>query len=263
MSQPISEVLGRNLTQDGVLVLTMNRPDAYNSLSLDLIEALSCAIRDAQAAPEARVIVVRGAGRGFCAGHDLQEVLGFETDDGLRALLEACANMMALIKESPKPIITQVHGAASAAGCQMVASSDLAFASTEAIFSTPGVHIGLFCSTPMVALSRAVSRKHSLQMLLTGDPVDATFAEKIGLINEAIPPGQLSARVMEVAKKIASKSSFVVQLGKSAFVEQSAKSAEDAYTYCNEVVIRNLKAEDAQEGISAFLQKRTPRWTDQ
>ncbi len=246
----------------GVRVLTLCRPQAYNSLSSALIGALQDACDEAAREPAVRVLVIRGAGRGFCAGHDLDEVLGIAAESGHYALLEACARMMQTIHHLPKPVIAQVHGMASAAGCQLVASADLAFAAEDARFATPGVNIGLFCSTPMVALSRAVGAKQSLKMLLTGQPIDAAEAVRIGLINEAVPADALERRVGEIAALIASKSSHVVGLGKRAFRRQAEMPLEAAYAYCNDVVVRNLKAADAQEGIAAFLEKRAPRWHD-
>ncbi|SLN77706.1 enoyl-CoA hydratase [Oceanibacterium hippocampi] len=251
-----------DLDSGGVLVLTMNRPEAYNALSVDLIHALTGAVRAAMENRDVRVIVLRGAGRGFSAGHDLAEVLSFESDDEHRALLESCAAMMQLLDSCPKPVIAAIHGSAFAAGCQLVATVDLAFAEETARFSTPGVNIGLFCSTPMVALSRAVSSKRSLRMLLTGAPISAAEAAAIGLINEAVPSERLDETVMSVAREIASKSSYVVQLGKAAFKAQKGMELADAYSYCNEVVVENLKARDASEGISAFLEKRDPEWSD-
>lgn len=257
-----SNVLKTHCRDDGVLVLTLDRPEAYNSLSLPLIEALKSALESAKKDVSVRVIVIRGSGQGFSAGHDLGEVLSLETDAQRHALLEACAAMMQSVHRCPKPVIAQVHGAAYAAGCQLVATADLAFASEDARFATPGVNTGLFCSTPMVALSRAVTAKRSLRMLLTGKPISAEEAAEIGLINEAVPADQLEAVVLDIAREIASKSSYVVQLGKTAFREQAGMSLADAYAYCNTVVVDNLKANDAREGISAFLEKRTPRWSD-
>ena len=246
----------------GVLTLSLNDPSTYNALSSRMINRLQTEVTSANNDNETRVIVLRGMGKGFCAGHDLGEVLSFEDDNACRGMLRSCAALMQSIHCSAKPTIVQVHGAASAAGCQIVASADLAFADEAAQFATPGVNIGLFCSTPMVALGRAVSSKHALQMLLTGDPISAQQAVEIGLINEVVPAGGLEARVSEVARRIASKSSHVVGMGKVAFRRQMNLSLSDAYEMCNEVVIANLKAADAKEGIHAFLNGRPPRWRD-
>lgn len=247
---------------NGVRLLALNRPSAYNSLSQPLIEALQAAAEAARHDPAVRVLVIRGQGKGFCAGHDLAEVLAFETDAERYALLEACAAMMQTLHHLPKPVIAQVHGTASAAGCQLVATADLAFAAEDARFATPGVNIGLFCSTPMVALGRAVGAKQAMKMLLTGQAIGAEEAVRIGLINEALPAERLDARVLEVAALIAAKSSHVVGLGKRAFRRQAEMPLEAAYAFCNDVVVRNLKAEDATEGIAAFLEKRAPQWQD-
>ncbi len=263
MTPPEEQAVLESRDRDnGVRVLTLNRPDAYNSLSRPLIDALQVACDEARDDPAVRVIVIRGNGRGFCAGHDLDEVLSIDHDADHYALLEACAKMMQSLHHSPTPVIAEIHGVASAAGCQLVATADLAFAANDARFITPGVNIGLFCSTPMVALSRAVGAKQALKMLLTGQPIDADEAVRIGLINEAVPAENLETRVLEVAGQIASKSSYVVGLGKQAFRRQLEMPLHDAYTHCNDVVVENLKANDANEGISAFLEKRTPKWSD-
>lgn len=246
----------------GVRVLRLNRPDAYNALSSELIDALQTALDAARDDAAARVLVIRGAGRGFCAGHDLDELRRMTSDADRLALLEACARMMRTIHHLPKPVIAQVHGAASAAGCQLVATADLAFAAEDARFATPGVNIGLFCSTPMVALSRAVGPKHAMRMLLTGEAIGAREAVAIGLINDAAPAAELDAVVERTARLIASKSSHVVGLGKRAFRHQAPMPLDEAYAYCNGVVIENLKADDAAEGVAAFLEKRAPDWRD-
>jgi len=247
---------------DGVRILTLNRPESYNALSLDLISAITAEIASAADDAAVRVLVIRGAGRGFCAGHDLDEVMALEVDDDRRTLLQACSTMMQAVVRGPVPVIAEIHGSATAAGCQLAASADLAFAADDARFATPGVNIGLFCSTPMVALGRAVGPKHALKMLLTGEPISAQTAVEIGLINEAIPIGELHERVLETARMIASKSTHVVGLGKRAFRHQDEMPLAEAYDFCTEVVIDNLKAEDAAEGIDAFLEKRKPVWRD-
>jgi enoyl-CoA hydratase/carnithine racemase len=248
--------------EGGIRMVTLNRADSYNSLSLDLLNALTAVCDDAGSNREVRVMVIRGAGRGFCAGHDLDEVRSLEGAPDQLRLLKACSRMMQAIVTLPKPVIAQVHGTASAAGCQLVASADLAFAEHGARFVTPGVRIGLFCSTPMVALSRAVAPKHALRMLLTGEPITADEAVRIGLINEAVVADRLAAHVMTVARTIAAHSSYVTGLGKTAFQHQLGMPLDAAYDFCNGVVVENLKAEDAREGISAFLEKRPPSWKD-
>lgn len=247
---------------DGVRVFVLNRPQAYNSLSRALIDAIQSALEEARHDRAVRVVVVRGAGRGFCAGHDLDELRTMQSEAEHYALLEACAGMMQTLHHYPKPIIAQIHGTASAAGCQLVATADLAFAAEDARFGTPGVNIGLFCSTPMVALSRAVAVKHAMKMLLTGTPITAQEAVSIGLVNETYPAEELDAQVEAVARQIASKSAYVIGLGKQAFRQQAEMSLAAAYTHCNDVVVKNLQAADAREGVAAFLDKRSPRWSD-
>jgi enoyl-CoA hydratase/carnithine racemase len=212
--------------------------------------------------PAVRVIIVAGAGRGFCAGHDLKEVQSLSSSDERRQLLAQCCRMMMSVMHSPKPIIAKIHGVASAAGCQLVASCDLAVAADDARFATPGVNIGLFCSTPMVALGRNIARKHAMEMLLTGEMMDAPTAARFGLINDHVPGGQLDDAVMALAGKIASKSSHTVKLGKEAFYRQLEMGLAEAYEYASEVMVENMLAHDAGEGISAFVEKRPPVWQD-
>jgi len=255
-------LLLREMQPGGVAVLTLNRPEAYNALSSGLMRALLAALDELAADTTVRVVVLEGAGRGFSAGHDLREVRGLQSDDERRALLALCCKLMLAVVRHPKPVIAKVHGAASAAGCQLVASCDLAIAASDARFATPGVNIGLFCSTPMVAVSRNVAPKHAMEMLLTGDMVDAETAARIGLINRHVPAAELDAAVLDTAAKIAAKSSHVLKLGKEAFYRQLEMTLDEAYAYASEVMLRNLQARDAQEGIGAFVEKRAPAWHD-
>ena len=244
----------------GVLTLTLNRPQARNALSMGLMAALIAALKDAAADAAIHVVVLAGAGPAFCSGHDLKEMRADPRRGAYEAVFARCAELMTAIVRLPKPVIARVHGIATAAGCQLVASCDLAVASTEAKFATPGVNIGLFCSTPMVALSRAVGRKASMEMLLTGDMVDAENAVRAGLINRAVAPDRLDAEVNGLAGQIASKSPFVLAIGKEAFYRQAEMGLDDAYAYASEVMTTNMMARDATEGIDAFLQKRPPDW---
>ena len=240
--------------------LTINRPSSYNALSIDCMEAI---IAEFEALSEDRsisVVILSGAGKGFCAGHDLKEMRGNPEKDFYEKTFNTCTRMMLSIVNCPKPVIARVHGVASAAGCQLVATCDLAVADENTRFSTPGVNIGLFCSTPMVALSRNVSRKHAMEMLLTGDFIPARRAYEIGLINSVVPSGELDAAAMEFASKIASKSTLTLKTGKKAFYEQIDKDLSAAYEYASRVMVENMMARDAEEGIDAFIEKREPRW---
>lgn len=245
----------------GVTTLTMNRPQARNALSLGMLQALLEVFVAVSTDEKVKVVILAGAGPGFCAGHDLKEI---RTKNYERSYTEQlfgdCAELMQTIVRLPKPVIARVHGIATAAGAQLVASADLAIAATEARFATPGVNIGLFCSTPMVALSRNLANKHAMQMLLTGDLIDAETALRFGLVNEVVPAEELEARTLDWAQKIASKSALTVAIGKEAYYRQAELSLSDAYDYTRDVMVRNLEAQDAQEGISAFLEKRSPVW---
>ena len=248
---------------DGVAWLTMNRPAARNALSMALIAALDAALDDAQADPAVRVVVVAGAGPAFCAGHDLRELRQTATDQAaLKTLFERCAALMTRIVRHPRPVIARVHGVATAAGCQLVASCDLAIAADTARFATPGVDIGLFCSTPMVALSRNVGRKAAMEMLLTGEMITADRAAAIGLINRVVPEAELDDAITALAATIAAKSRPVLSLGKAAFHRQAEMDLDAAYAYASDVMVRNMQARDAAEGIEAFLVRRAPKWTD-
>jgi enoyl-CoA hydratase/carnithine racemase len=252
----------REEREGGVVVLTLNRPQAYNALSTGLMTEMEDALAALAKDPAARVIVVQGAGSGFSAGHDLKEVRSLGTPAERKALMAQCCRMMMAVVRSPKPVIAKVHGTATAAGCQLVASCDLAVAADDARFGTPGVNIGLFCHTPMVALGRNVSRKHAMEMLLTGELMSAEEAVRFGLVNRAVPRAELDEAAMALARRIASKSSYTLKIGKEAFYRQLELGLEDAYAYASEVMLENLLAADAEEGMSAFVEKRQPQWRD-
>jgi enoyl-CoA hydratase/carnithine racemase len=261
----VSYALGaeyRNLlvAADGpVARITLNRPEKRNALSLDLLAELTVALREASARAGTRVIVLGGAGPVFSAGHDLSEMIG--RDDGFyRELFGACTVTMEMIHDLPQPVIAKVHGVATAAGCQLVAACDLAVAAEGTRFATPGVKIGLFCSTPMVPVSRAVGRKRAMQMLLTGEPIDAATALDWGLINRVVPAEELDGAVLELVEAIARSSPRTVATGKRAFYAQVDRPEHDAYGHCQLVMVENALAGDAQEGMGAFLQKRAPAW---
>ncbi len=254
--------------RDGnIAILMLNRPQARNSLSEALLGALSGALSEIAADKSIRGVLLAANGPAFCAGHDLKELTSRRGDaDGgrnyFRHIMTICSAMMQQIVNLPQPVIAAVQGPASAAGCQLVASCDLAIASTSAKFATPGVDIGLFCSTPMVALSRNVPRKHAMEMLLTGDMVSAERAAGIGLVNRVVAPGDERKAALSLAREIASKSSYVLKIGKQAFYRQAEMSLADAYNYASEVMTENMMARDAEEGICAFIDKRDPQWED-
>lgn len=254
--------------REGALaILTLNRPAARNSLSEALLIALSDAFKDIAGDTTVRAVVLAANGPAFCAGHDLKELTARRSDaDGGRAyfkqIMTVCSGMMQQLVNLPQPVIACVQGVASAAGCQLVASCDLAVASSSAKFATPGVDIGLFCSTPMVALSRNVSRKHAMEMLLTGEMVAAEQAAQIGLINRAVAAGAERNEAIALATLIASKSSYTLKIGKQAFYRQAEMSLAAAYDYASEVMTENMMARDANEGICAFIEKRDPTWED-
>jgi enoyl-CoA hydratase/carnithine racemase len=247
----------------GIGRITINRPEAYNALSTGCMESLIGAFSSLSKDDEVRVIVLSGAGKGFCAGHDLAEMRSNPERDFQQLTFSTCTTLMLAITQSPKPVIAKVHGVATAAGCQLVASCDLAVAEDNARFATPGVNLGLFCSTPMVALSRNVSRKHAMEMLLLGDFVSAERARDMGLINYLASADQLEQTVDLLAAKIASKSALTLKIGKQAFYQQLDKSIVDAYEHCGQVMVENMMAKDAQEGIDAFIEKRRPQWRDE
>jgi enoyl-CoA hydratase/carnithine racemase len=239
--------------------ITLNRPEKRNALSLELMQEVIVALRDASKQPETRAIVIDAAGPAFSAGHDLSEMI--DRDQAfLDELFATCTVMMETIHELPQPVIAKVHGIATAAGCQLVAACDLAVAAEGTRFGTPGVKIGLFCSTPMVPVSRAVGRKRAMQMLLTGEPIDADTALDWGLVNEVVPADQLDAAIQRVTEAIARSSSYTVATGKRAFYDQIDRAEPDAYERTKSVMTENALAHDAQEGMSAFLEKRSPNW---
>jgi enoyl-CoA hydratase/carnithine racemase len=246
----------------GVLRLTLNRPAARNALSVALMTALGGALDRAAAEQECRVVVIAGGGPAFCAGHDLRELRANPSRQWYEQVFRQCSELMLKIVRLPKPVIAEVHGIATAAGCQLVATCDLAVAAEDARFATPGVNIGLFCSTPMVALTRAIGRKAAMEMLLTGDLVDAPRARALGLVNRVVPRDELAAATAALAQQIASKSALTVAIGKEGFYRQIELGVADAYAYVSETMTRNMLAQDAAEGIDAFLEKRPPVWQD-
>ncbi|TMJ47128.1 MAG: enoyl-CoA hydratase [Alphaproteobacteria bacterium] len=263
---PQSPILLRE-TLGSVAVLTLNRPAARNSLSEAMIAGLHAALNDIADDKNIRALVIAANGPAFSAGHDMKELTARRSDaDRGRAyfaqVMNACSAMMQAIVHLPKPVVAAVQGIATAAGCQLVASCDLAVASEAASFATPGVDIGLFCSTPMVALSRNVPRKQAMEMLLTGEPIPAATARDIGLVNHVVPAGSERAAAIALAQKVALKSAYVVKLGKTAFYRQAEMSLADAYRYASEVMTENMLARDAEEGIGAFIEKREPKWQD-
>jgi len=244
--------------EDGIAVLTLTRAEKRNALSLAVMHELIGAL-EAIAARDERVVVIRALGPAFSAGHDLREMLRRDVA-AYREIFDVCVRLMSLLQEIPQPVIAEVAGIATAAGCQLVAACDLAIAETDAKFATPGVRIGLFCTTPMVALTRAIGRKRAMEMLLTGDFIDAQTAADWGLINRAVAPDRLASEVMELAAKVASSARFVVGLGKAAFYRQIELDQASAYAYAKEVMSVNALAADAQEGMAAFVDRRTPTW---
>jgi enoyl-CoA hydratase/carnithine racemase len=256
-------MLYRNLTlahEGPAAILTLNRPQRRNALSLDLMLELIDALDQLSCDAGTRAIILAAAGKVFCSGHDLSEMTGRDINE-YRRIFDVCSQLMLKIQAIPQPVIAEVQGIATAAGCQLVAACDLAIAAEEAWFATPGVKIGLFCTTPMVALTRAIGRKRALHMLLTGDPVDARTAADWGLINQAVPAAGLIAATRKLADKVAEASSLVVSIGKQAFYTQIDLDQPKAYAYAKEVMSMNALAADAQEGVSAFLAKRAPCWT--
>lgn len=253
--------------QNGVLTVTLNRPETRNALSESLMRVLQLTLDEAVEDKGVKAIVLAAKGSVFSAGHDLKELTAHrsDADRGLgyyRAIFAQCSRLMQTIVRHPKPVIAQVQGVATAAGCQLVASCDLAVASSDARFATPGVNIGLFCSTPMVALSRVVPRKAALEMLLTGEAIDAQEARRIGLVNRVVAPADLEKETDTLARYIASKPAATLKLGKLAFQHQLELSVSSAYDYVGEVMVQNMLHEEAHEGIGAFLDKRPPKWPE-
>ena len=245
---------------EGISRIKINDTSNYNALSSKNISSLIDIFKSLNNDNKTKVIIIEGAGKGFSAGHDLKEIRSLKNKPKYKKLFNLCSKLMMEIIEGRKPVIAKVHGAAFAAGCQLVASCDLAVSSDDAIFATPGVNIGLFCSTPMVAVSRKVSRKKTMKMLLTGDPISAEYAKEIGLINDYYPISELEEEVLKLARKIASKSNLTIKIGKKAFYKQLEMPISKAYKYTSEIMTKNAMELDAEEGISAFLEKRKPNW---
>lgn len=268
LTVPDATVVGSPVLRESsgdIAVLILNRPRARNTLSEAMLQALRRALADIAEEKAVRAVVLAAKGSVFSAGHDLKEFTAHRSEaDGGRGytqhIMQICSAMMLSILRLPQPVIAAVEGTATAAGCQLVATCDLAVTSSAAKFSTPGVHIGLFCSTPMVALSRNVGRKHAMEMLITGDTISADDAYRIGLVNRVVDPGMARQHALRLAQKISAKSPAVIKLGKEAFYRQLEMGIADAYAYAGEVMVQNMMARDAAEGISAFLEKRPPNW---
>ena len=240
--------------------IIINEPETYNSLSFKNLNDLIKVFKKLDDDRKTKVIILEGAGKGFSAGHNLKEVRNLKSKKKYQRLFNLCSKLMLRIVEGRKPVIAKVHGAAYAAGCQLVASCDLAYSTKEALFATPGVNIGLFCSTPMVAVSRKVNRKPMMKMLLTGEPIRANYAKEIGLINGYFPKSKLNKEVLKIAKKIASKSNLTIKIGKQTFYKQLEMPLKKAYAHTSKMMTINMMAKDAKEGISAFIEKRKPVW---
>jgi len=247
-------------SNNGISRIKLNEPSTYNALSLNTLRSLIECFKNFNDDEKTKVIIIEGSGKGFSAGHNLKEINSLKGKQDYKKLFNLCSELMMAIVNNNKTVIAKVHGAAFAAGCQLVATCDLALSTNDAIFATPGVNIGLFCSTPMVAVSRNVSRKKTMKMLLTGDPITAHHAKEIGLINDCFQESSLEEEVLKLAETIASKSNKVVKIGKEAFYKQLEMPLSEAYKYTSEVMSENMMALDAKEGISAFLEKRIPNW---
>jgi len=258
-SEETSSVLLRE-DSDGICTLTLNRPDSRNALSDELLAALHEQLGAVREDRAVRAVVIAGAGKAFCAGHDLKEVRAKSGPDDFQDLFRRCSDVMLSVVRLPKPVIAAVHGIATAAGCQLAASCDIVVAEEGAKFATPGVHIGLFCSTPMVALSRKVGRQQAMEMLLTGDMVPASEAKAYGLVNRVVAEGEALQGAREIALKLAAKSPKTLAIGKEAFYRQLEMPLEQAYEYASDVMAQNMQTHDAREGIDAFVSKRSPVW---
>ncbi len=246
--------------QEGISRIKLNDPNTYNSLSLEMLKSLIKCFNDLNNDAKTKVIVIEGLGKGFCAGHNLKEIISLKGKPEYQKLFNLCSKLMISITNNNKPVIAKVHGAAFAAGCQLVATCDLALSTNDAIFATPGVNIGLFCSTPMVAVSRSVNKKETMKMILTGEPITAKYAKEIGLINDHFENSKLEEKIATLAKTVASKSNKVLKIGKKAFYKQLEMPLDEAYKYTSKVMTENMMTLDAKEGISAFLEKRAPNW---
>jgi len=247
-------------SNNGISRIKLNEPNTYNALSLNTLKSLIECFKNFNDDEKTKVIIIEGSGKGFSAGHNLKEIKSLKGKSDYKKLFNLCSELMMTIVNNSKPVIAKVHGAAFAAGCQLVATCDLALSTNDAIFATPGVNIGLFCSTPMVAVSRNVSRKKTMKMLITGEPITAWHAKEIGLINDHFQNSSLEEEVSKLAETIASKSNKVVKIGKEAFYKQLEMPLSEAYKYTSEVMSENMMSLDAKEGISAFLEKRIPNW---
>jgi enoyl-CoA hydratase/carnithine racemase len=247
-------------SNNGISRIKLNEPSTYNALSLNTLKSLIECFKNFNDDEKTKVIIIEGSGKGFSAGHNLKEIKSLKGKSDYKKLFNLCSELMMTIVNNSKPVIAKVHGAAFAAGCQLVATCDLALSTNDAIFATPGVNIGLFCSTPMVAVSRNVSRKKTMKMLLTGEPITAQHAKEIGLINDHFQNSILEEEVSKLAETIASKSNKVVKIGKEAFYKQLEMPLSEAYKHASEVMSENMMALDAKEGIAAFLEKRIPNW---
>jgi len=257
--ESLSNIKIKKINKD-IASIIIDEPKTYNALSFINLNDLINAFKKLDNDKNVKVIIIEGAGKGFSAGHNLKEVSGLKKRAKYQKLFNLCSKLMLQIVEGKKPVIAKVHGAAFAAGCQLVASCDLAYSANDAIFATPGVNIGLFCSTPMVAVSRKVNRKRMMKMLLTGDPIKANYAREIGLINNHFSKSKLNIEVLKVAKQIASKSNLTIKIGKQTFYKQLEMPLRKAYAYTSKMMTVNMMAMDAKEGISAFLEKRKPQW---
>ena len=255
----LSSISIKFLNKD-IASIIINEPNTYNALSFKNLADLIKAFKKLDDDKKIKVIIIEGSGKGFSAGHNLKEVNGLKKRAKYKKLFDLCSKLMLQIVEGKKPVIAKVHGAAFAAGCQLVASCDLAYSTSDAIFATPGVNIGLFCSTPMVAVSRKINRKIMMKMLLTGDPIKAKYAKDIGLINDCFAKSKIDKEVLKIAKIIASKSNFTIRIGKQTFYKQLEMPLKKAYAYTSKMMTLNMMASDAKEGISAFLEKRVPKW---
>ena len=258
MNKVDSTVISKS--ESGISRVIINDPASYNALSSKTLKSLINIFKNLNNDDKTKVIIIEGSGKGFSAGHDLKEVRSLKKKSKYNKLFNLCSKLMLEILEGRKPVIAKVHGAAFAAGCQLVASCDLAISSDDSIFATPGVNIGLFCSTPMVAVSRKVGRKKMMKMLLTGDSINAEYAKEIGLINDYYPKSELEIEVLKLAKKISSKSNLTIKIGKKAFYKQLEMPLKKAYKYTSRVMTENMMSFDAKEGISAFIEKRSPSW---
>ena len=252
-------VIIKNLGE-GIKNIIINDPKTYNSLSFKTLNDLLKAFQKLDKDNNTKVIILEGAGKGFSAGHNLKEVRGYKNRSNHLKLFNLCSKLMIQIVEGRKPVIAKIHGAAYAAGCQLAASCDLAYSTKDSSFATPGVNIGLFCSTPMVAVSRKINRKIMMKMLLTGEPINASYAKDIGLINDCFAKAKLNNEVLKMAKKIASKSNLTIKIGKQAFYKQLEMPLRKAYNFTSKMMTLNMMSYDAKEGISAFFEKRKPKW---